>query len=316
MAVQLNEVDKVTITTLEDNYVDLLSMDNSEVVRRAMPLKGTVFSNSVLAEHGFASVVSTFRGEEKSTVLFDFGLSEDVAARNAEAVNCDLSEVQVAALSHGHMDHFGGMKAMAKLIGGQGVDLVLHPEAFQTSRFVMPIPDFKVTLPVLTRDYVRDAGFNVVETTGPMPLVSGDVLFLGQVPRVTDFEKGSPMYYEKNGESLLDPLEDDTALVMNLKGKGLVILTGCAHSGVVNTVKHAVDVTGVSKVHCVMGGFHLSGPAGAPLIDPTVAAIKAFGPDYVVPTHCTGRNASMAFEKEMPQAYITNMAGTILTFAS
>ncbi|WP_028316795.1 MBL fold metallo-hydrolase [Desulfatibacillum aliphaticivorans] len=316
MAVQLNEVDKVVITTLEDNFVDLLSMDNSEVVTRAMPIKGMVFSNSVLAEHGFASVVNTFRGEEKSSVLFDFGLSEDVAARNAQAVNCDLSDIQVACLSHGHMDHFGGMKAMAGLIGDKGLDLVLHPEAFQTSRFVMPMPELKITLPVLTRDYVKDSGFNAVESAGPMSLVSGDVLFLGQVPRVTDFEKGSPMYYEKNGEDLLDPIEDDTALVMNLKGKGLVVLTGCAHSGVINTVKHAIDVTGVSKVHCVMGGFHLSGPAGAPLIDPTIQAMKEFSPDYVIPTHCTGRNAAMAFEKEMPQAYITNMAGTVLTFSA
>ncbi len=316
MAVQLNEVEKVTITTLEDNFVDLLSMDNSEVVNRAMPLKGTEISNSILAEHGFSAVVSTFTGDEKSTALFDFGFSEDVAARNAQAINCDLSEVQVAALSHGHMDHFGGMKAMAKLIGKDGMDLVLHPEAFQTCRFVMPIPDMKITLPVLTKDYVKDAGFNVVETTEPMLLLSGDVLFLSQIPRVTEFEQGSPMYHEKDGEDLLDPLEDDTALVMNLKGKGLVILSGCAHSGVVNTVKHAMDVTGVTDVHCVMGGFHLSGPAGAPLIDPTVQAMKEINPDYVVPTHCTGRDACMAFEKEMPQAFILNMAGTTLTFSA
>lgn len=314
MTVQLNEVDKVIITTLEDNYIDLLSMDNNEVITRAMPLKGTEFSNSILAEHGFSALVTTISNNTPRSVLFDFGLSEDVAARNVDAINCDLVNVEVVALSHGHMDHFGGMKAMAEKIGKKDLEIVLHPEAFQKSRYVMPFPELKITLPVLTREYVKDAGFTIVETKEPMPLLSGDVLFLGQIPRNTDFEKGSPMYYEKNGEELLDPIEDDTALVMNLKGKGLVILTGCAHSGIVNTVEHAIRTTGVSKVHVVMGGFHLSGPVFAPIVKPTVEAINSFAPDYVVPTHCTGAIASKAFEQKMPEAFIMNMAGTTLTF--
>ncbi len=314
MAAQLNEVDRVVITTLEDNYIDLLSMDNNEVVTRAMPLKGTEFSNSIIAEHGFSAVVTTFKDGEQKSVLFDFGLSEDVAARNVEATNCDLSNVRVAALSHGHMDHFGGMKAMAEKLGKKDMDLVLHPQAFQTCRFVEPIPGVKITLPVLTRELVEDAGFTIKETVEPMPLVDGDVLFLGQIPRNTDFEKGSPMFHEIDGQDALDPLEDDTCLVVNLKGRGLVVLSGCAHSGIVNTVQHAIDTTGVKDVHVVMGGFHLSGPAGAPLIEPTVNAIQDMGPDYVVPTHCTGRNAAQAFEQEMPEAFILNMAGTTLTF--
>ncbi len=314
MTAQLNEVDRVTITTLEDNYIDLLTMDHNEVVARAMPLKGTEFSNSIIAEHGFSSVVTTFKDGEQKSVLFDFGLSEDVAARNVEAVNCDLSHVQIAALSHGHMDHFGGMKALAEKLGKKGLDLVLHPQAFQKCRFVEPIPGVKITLPVLTREYVEDAGFSINETAEPTLLLDGDVLFLGQIPRNTDFEKGAPMFCEKDGEDVLDPLEDDTSLVVNVKGRGLVVLSGCAHSGIVNTVQHAVSTTGVKDIHAVMGGFHLSGPAGEPLIEPTVNAIKDMAPDYVIPTHCTGRTASMAFERAMPKAFILNMAGTTLTF--
>lgn len=314
MAAILNEVDRVVITTLEDNYIDLLSTDNNEVIARAMPLKGTEFSNSVLAEHGFSALASTFNSGVQKSVVFDFGLSEDVAARNADAVNADFSKVQATALSHGHMDHFGGIKAISEKIGQKGLDLVLHPEAFQECRFVEPFPGVKITLPVLTRELVEDAGFNLVETVDPKPLLDGDVLFLGQVPRTTDFEKGSPMFCVKDGKDVHDILEDDTALVFNVKGKGLVVLSGCAHSGIVNTVRYAQKATGVEKVHAVMGGFHLSGPAGEPLIEPTVKAIKEIAPEYVIPTHCTGRAAAMAFEKAMPQAFILNMAGTTLTF--
>jgi 7,8-dihydropterin-6-yl-methyl-4-(beta-D-ribofuranosyl)aminobenzene 5'-phosphate synthase len=103
---------------------------------------------------------------------------------------------------------------------------------------------------------------------------------------------------------------------MNLGSKGLVVLTGCAHSGIVNTVEYAREITGVNKVHAVMGGFHLTGPAFEPIIDDTVKSIKQIGPDYVIPTHCTGRKAILAFEKAMPRQSLVNMSGTKLTFAA
>ena len=104
--------------------------------------------------------------------------------------------------------------------------------------------------------------------------------------------------------------------MMNVKGKGLVILTGCAHAGIVNTVRHAVKITGVEKVCTVMGGFHLSGPFFEPIIEQTTEELKELNPLYVVPTHCTGRKAIMHIESEMPEKFILNMSGTKLTFSA
>ncbi len=101
---------------------------------------------------------------------------------------------------------------------------------------------------------------------------------------------------------------------MNLRGKGLVVLSGCAHSGIINTVRHAMAVTGVGKVHAVMGGFHLSGPAFEAAIGPTAEELRKIGPDFVIPCHCTGRKAIMQVEQAMPGQFILNMSGTTLTF--
>ena len=316
MSVSLKEVDKVEITTLQDNYIDLVSRDNTEVVFRAMPLKDMEVKNSVLAEHGFSSLVTLTAGDSVRSMIFDFGFSENGAAFNAEALSIDLGGVEAYALSHGHMDHFGGMVNLAKLTGKKA-DLVLHPECFRKPRYVKVTEDFKVAFPSFTREMPKKAGLNVVETVEPYSMLNDALLFLGEIPKKTDFEKGMPnVYYEKDGVETPDDIIEDTAIVANLKGKGLVILSGCAHSGIVNTVNYAKEVTGVNKVHAIMGGFHLTGPDMAPAVAPTIKGLKGFNPDYVIPTHCTGRDSIMKIEAEMPNQFILNMSGTKLTFAA
>jgi 7,8-dihydropterin-6-yl-methyl-4-(beta-D-ribofuranosyl)aminobenzene 5'-phosphate synthase len=163
---------------------------------------------------------------------------------------------------------------------------------------------------------VKHAGLSVVESEKPYPLLDNTVLFLGEIPRSTDFEKGFPIaHYQKDGKEVWDAIEDDTSIVMNLKDKGLVIVSGCAHAGIVNTVRYAMTVTGIDKVHVVMGGFHLSGPFFEPIIDRTTEELKKINPAFIIPTHCTGRKAIMVMEKQMPDQFILNMAGTKLTFA-
>ena len=146
-------------------------------------------------------------------------------------------------------------------------------------------------------------------------MLDGNVLFLGGIPHTTDFEKGWPLpHYQKDGKESWDPIEDDSSIVMNLKDKGLVILSGCAHAGIVNTVRYAIETTGIDRIHAIMGGFHLSGPFFEPLIDETARELQKMHPTYVIPTHCTGRKAIMEIEKKMPEQFILNMAGTKLTF--
>jgi 7,8-dihydropterin-6-yl-methyl-4-(beta-D-ribofuranosyl)aminobenzene 5'-phosphate synthase len=315
--IAVNEVDRVEILTLQDNYIEITAMDNSAIVNRATALQNMEFRSSILAEHGFSAVVKTTTGDKTRTLLFDFGFSEIGAAHNARVLGVDLSQVETMALSHGHSDHTGGFDEMMALIGKKGLELTVHPSVFKKPRYLKLGPEFKIHFPKFNREDVEKAGVKVVESREPRPLLDGDVLFLGEVPRRTDFEKGFPIAFcQEGGEEKWDAIEDDTSVVMNVKGKGLVILSGCAHAGIVNTILHAREVTGVDEVYVVMGGFHLSGPLFEGIIGRTTEELKKINPTYVIPTHCTGRKAIMEMEKEMAGAFILNMSGTKLTFAA
>ena len=313
---KLNAVDKIEILTLQDNYIEMTAMDNSAVVTRAMPLKDGEIRASILAEHGFSAIVKTTIVDKTKTMLFDFGFSENGAAQNAVTLGVNMTEVEAIALSHGHSDHTGGMAELTALIGKRDIPFVVHPSVFISPRYLKLGEEFKINFPKLTREMVKQAGLSVVESDKPYLLLNNTVLFLGEIPKQTEFEKGWPIVHcQKDGKEVWDAIEDDTSIVMNLKDKGLVIISGCAHAGIVNTVRYAMSITGIEKVHAVMGGFHLSGPFFEPIIDRTTEELKKINPTFIIPTHCTGRKAIMAMEKQMPDQFILNMAGTKLTFA-
>jgi len=314
----INELDRVEILTLQDNYIDMTATDNSAMIHRAgSRVKGQV-RKSVLAEHGFSALIRTTAGERTRTMLFDFGFSEIGAAYNAKALGAPMGEIEAIALSHSHGDHMGGFRELVKLIGKPGIELVVHPAAFKAPRYVkFDGGESKSQHPPFTREMTEAAGVKVVATKEPWPLLGGDVLFLGEIPRRTPFETGLPnAYYEEGGVEKKDDIEDDTSLCMNLKGKGLIVLSGCAHAGIVNTVARAREVMGIDTVHVIMGGFHINVAPTDPLVGLTVDALRNINPRYIVPTHCTGRKSIQQIEAAMPESFILNMAGTRLTFAA
>ena len=314
----MNELDKVEILTLVDNYIDMTATDNNEMIYRAGTRVKGGSRKSILAEHGFSAVVRTMSHGRTRVMLFDFGYSGIAAPYNAGQLGVPMGEIEAIALSHGHSDHMGGFRELVGMIGKPGIELAVHPGAFRAPRYVkVGAEQFKFFSPRFTREMAEEAGVRVVEAKGPYPMLGGDVLFLGQIPRQTAFETGPPnAYYEEAGAEKRDAIEDDTSLVMNLKGKGLVVLSGCAHSGIVNTVRYAREVTGIQKVHAVMGGFHLNGPALIPIVGRTIEELRQLSPRYIVPTHCTGRQSIQRIEAEMPENFILNMSGTRLTFAA
>jgi len=315
--IRLREAEKVEILTLQDNYVDITVTDNSAVISRPRPLKAGEIRNSVLAEHGYCAMVRITVDGRTRTLLFDFGFSEGGAAYNAKALGVDMSQGEGLALSHGHSDHLGGFEQLVGMIGRKGIELFVHPAVFRAPRYLKVSEKLKMYFPKFTPAMAEKEGVKIVEARTPRLLLDGAALFLGEIHRRTDFERGFPIaHFQEEGVEKWDPIEDDTSIVMRLKGKGLIVLSGCAHSGIVNTVQYAREVTGVDTVHVVMGGFHLSGPAFEPLIDRTTEELKKMKPAYIVPTHCTGRKAIMHMEREMPEQFILNMSGTKLTFAA
>lgn len=142
--------------------------------------------------------------------------------------------------------------------------------------------------------------------------MGGLVLVTGQIHRSTPFEQGFPLHFARlKDEWQQDPwTHDDQAVVVNVKDKGLVVLTGCGHAGAINTIRHAQTLTGIEKVYAVLGGFHLTGAIFEPIIEPTVAALKELNSALIVPAHCTGWKATHMIARELPDAFVPNSVGT------
>jgi 7,8-dihydropterin-6-yl-methyl-4-(beta-D-ribofuranosyl)aminobenzene 5'-phosphate synthase len=308
--VNLREVDKVEVTVLVDNYTDLLLMQGTDVVKRpsvAPPL-------GFLAEHGFSCLIKTAVGSEEHTVLMDVGITGTCLLHNARILKVDLGQVEALVLSHGHFDHSWGLREVLPKLP-KGIPLVLHPDAFLPRRLNLPAINRQSVLPPPDEDLMKDVGVEVRRVRGDSTLAAGCLLVLGEIERMTGFEKGMPgAEAEVKGEWVKDPFLDDRGVAVKVKDKGLVVISGCAHAGIINTVKHAQKVTGTPKVHAVIGGFHLTGPMMEPVIGPTIEEMRKIEPVTIVPTHCTGWKAINQFAKEMPGPFVLNTVGTTYIF--
>ena len=324
--VALEPVDEVVITMLVDNSFDALMSDVGPA-KRAKPaelprveasqfIDGTT-APGLVAEHGFSALVRVRRGSRTHTLLFDTGVSPNGLAINVERLGIDVSEIEALVLSHGHFDHCGGLAGLSSLRGRQGLPLTVHPLAWTRRRLVPPgQPSFE--LPTLSRHSLEAEGFAVIERRQPSLLLDDSVLITGEVDRTTEFEHGLPYHEARRGE-LWEPdplIMDDQALVVHVRGQGLVVLTGCGHAGAVNIVRHALRLTGVDRLHAVLGGFHLTGNAFEPIITPTVDALTSIAPDLVVPAHCTGWKATHRLAAALPDAFVPNAVGTKYTLAA
>lgn len=324
--IALSPVDSVSITTLVDNVYDGLLQSDERVARA--PLAGASVPAAhflegqalvgMRAEHGYSAFITVRRGDRSWRMVFDTGLSPDAMVENARRMDIALSDVNAVVLSHGHFDHAGGLLGLVSAYGRSRLPLTVHPFAWTRRRFAVPgAPEWE--LPTLSRSALDAEGFEVIERAIPSVLLDGSVLVTGEVDRVTDFEQGMPPSHQAWDGRAWAPdrvVIDDQALVVNVRGRGLVIVTGCGHAGVVNIVRHAMRLTGVSRLAGVVGGFHLAGPAFEPIIPATVAVLRELEPELLVPGHCTGWRAQHALAAELPDAFVQGSSGSTYTVAA
>jgi 7,8-dihydropterin-6-yl-methyl-4-(beta-D-ribofuranosyl)aminobenzene 5'-phosphate synthase len=321
--VTLPAVDEVTVTTMVDNTFDALLAPAGGVTRTPMgagrvaawQFAGGETAAGLRAEHGFSALVTVRSGETSSSLLFDTGTSPDALAVNAERLGIDAGALQGVVLSHGHFDHTGGLDGLARLRGRSGLPLTVHPAVWTRRRLELPGGR---ELPTLSRDALEREGFEVIERRQPS-LLAGGILITGEVDRVTEFEHGMPPQHQAwDGHRWQhDPaVIDDQALVISVRGRGLVVITGCGHAGVVNIIRQAMRLTGVPRLLAVIGGFHLSGPAFEPVIEPTVAALTELAPELIAPGHCTGWRAQHTLAAMLPDAWVQTSVGTTYTLSA
>jgi len=326
----LHPVHRVEIVSVVDNVFDLLLL-STEVAKRIGPgeieggrppmvraplLESGICADTPVAEHGLSFLVSVIAGDTRRTLLFDTGSSVSALARNLGALGIEPSAIEAVVLSHGHFDHTMGLNGLLGALHPLP-PLVVHPDVWLRRRVAIP-GRRPWELPTMSKEKVRAAGFPLIESRDPSGLLGGVLLATGEIERTTGFEHGLPVHEAcRDGNWEPDPLlRDDQALIANLDGKGLVVITGCGHAGVINTIHYARKITGIERVHAVLGGFHLSGPLYEHIIPETVEALRDIGPRVIAPSHCTGMRATQALAEAFPEAFVPGSVGTRYVLAS
>jgi 7,8-dihydropterin-6-yl-methyl-4-(beta-D-ribofuranosyl)aminobenzene 5'-phosphate synthase len=318
---RLEKADRIEITTIVDNYTDTLlasSETKRDLITRAttaLKWKGGIQPGAPLAEHGISLLIRLFKGNQQHTVIFDGGRSKTAIRHNLRALNIDLAEVEAIILSHGHIDHYGGFYEIPKYLQKSGVPLIAHPDAFLDHYNKQPNGTLVKRVRLLERPFEK-AGMPVKKHHDPQLLAANLVISTGEVERCTDFETiPAGNLIKRNGKLEPDLVLDDQSLVISLKDKGLVVISGCAHSGIINTVRYARKITQTDRVYAVLGGFHLAGPRVESLTELTINALSEINPAVVVPMHCVSWHAMTRIHQAMPHAFIMNSVGTKLSLS-
>jgi 7,8-dihydropterin-6-yl-methyl-4-(beta-D-ribofuranosyl)aminobenzene 5'-phosphate synthase len=336
-------VDSLSIQVVTDSNHDVF-ISGAQVpgvkVERVRGFRGAQERRALRSEHGLSLYLTFRKGDETRRYLLDFGYTPEAVNNNLELLGLDVAAVDALIVSHGHLDHFGGLEGfLAKHRPAMREDLRVYlggEDAFCYRHSPVGNGAF-ASYGVLDRRMLADARVRPVLSEEPL-VIEGHAFTTGAVPR-TSLERVLPNSFVEFGErdgagcKVADyashhftpaelagqPVPDqhlhEHGTCFHVKDRGLVVITSCGHGGIINTVRRAQQVTGIQKVYALVGGFHLA-LAPDDYLKRVMAELKTLDVEHVFPMHCSGPNFLEAAKREMPQALVLCTTGSRFTFGT
>lgn len=323
-------VDKIEIRVVVDSAYDLFSQNLEHAAVRVEQFGRTPGKqmSTLACEWGLSLHLASERAGAKAEHMLDFGYTPEIINRNFHLLDIDPARIEGLILSHAHRDHYGGMDGFVRqyrthmpfelpfYVGGEEAfreKWVGKPEAPYSWGVVDKVMLRAHSISTCSCSKPHDLGHPF--TTGYIPRVSFETVSGGSMVMPDEAPYSHFTDAELAGRLVKDLHPDEHATCYILQGKGLVVITSCGHVGLINTIKAALAVSKVGKLHAVIGGFHL-GPAPLDYIEQTIDELAALNPDVVVPMHCSGANFIAAMRRRMPDRLVTSNVGAKFTFSA
>lgn len=323
-------VDTVKIRILTENTTDITLRTDQKFKTKVQQPGPTAIR--CLAEHGLAILVEVAHQDSSYTFLFDSGGLLGSVSNNMKALQIDTTKIESFILSHGHFDHFGGLNHIINQFS-PGTEIIFEKNAFLPKWVVMgalmdkPIALNKdkveqlqkekkiIQLPGFNKDQLYEQAknykLNIKETSELIQLTPG-TWTSGEIETSPKEELTTGLYVQKNGEFLFDDFTDEISIFINVKNKGLVVLTGCGHTGIMNTINMAQKLTGIEPIYALIGGFHMNW-ASKSRIEKSIDFLKELSPEILCALHCSGLNFTAQLLNEIPESSVRGIVGTTFT---
>jgi 7,8-dihydropterin-6-yl-methyl-4-(beta-D-ribofuranosyl)aminobenzene 5'-phosphate synthase len=334
--IEVPTIDKLSVRVLVDSASDAFFRPQDVGGVKVEPGRSRDVRRPLHSEWGLSLLLEPQRGSEARTLLLDYGWTPEAINGNMDLLGVDASKIDTLILSHGHFDHWGGLIGfLDKHRKSLPVDLTLYCggednfcQRYQRAATPGQLNDYGM----LDRRDIAAHNIKLVLAETPV-VIASQAFTTGKINR-SSIERVLPntmvefalkngagcnaSHYlpaEMEGKIVPDEHIHEHATCFNLKDKGLIVISSCGHVGIVNSVRQAQEVSGINKVHAIMGGFHL-GPAPADYLSQVVAEINKLNPDVLIPMHCSGLNFTQEAQRQMPGKVLTTTTGTRITFGA